>query len=503
MHALDDTNPVVEKRPRWKKCPICWDAIYLSDVRPVRWFHGQENPPPRGGEDIVLRLVIRPPVGTLALPRDEAEAYDDAQPVPAYLAAGVMDYARLMTGAEEYMAQQYDDEIEQMQARERDDELLYGDDPEWTRRAVLAVREARQRLEGMGHPPSRPSPSSRSTPTGPHPADEVLHLPASDPSQLVSTSPSVTPEPDRSTDAEPHRREPAYYFYQALPHYYLSSLDIRILKTAFGNYDSFPATLLPRVDHVSTGHVVDDDLRRRTKYLAHLPSGREVAFLECDWTDVVGPDVLQRFAPDIDRRRKKHREKEAREEKDRVRAEKWEDHQRWAATRRKRSNPSEVDDDRLHLDHVALPLHPPTTVTGALSTSELEGLSTSPPWPTANHRQQGSAFAALASPSTSPVTHRTVWGTPIVPPVPSPVGPAATAPAALESADDDDDGWLQGWEDDLLREVDVVAQACEQSNHHAEPATALPGTGTTTTTTTKKKKGKKITLMSTTVRRGA
>ena len=64
-----------------------------------------------------------------------------------------------------------------------------------------------------------------------------------------------------------------FYFYQALPHFYLSPLDIRILKTAFGDYSSFPATILPRVEHISTGHIVDDELRKRVKYLGHLPQG--------------------------------------------------------------------------------------------------------------------------------------------------------------------------------------------------------------------------------------
>ena len=74
MHSTDDTGPTPEKKARWKKCPICWDSVYISETRPVRWYTGQEGPPPREGEDVVLRLVMRQPGSILALPRDGADA---------------------------------------------------------------------------------------------------------------------------------------------------------------------------------------------------------------------------------------------------------------------------------------------------------------------------------------------------------------------------------------------------------------------------------------------
>jgi hypothetical protein len=74
MHSNDDSAPLPEKKARWKKCPICWDSVYMSETRPVRWYIGQEGTPPREGEDVVLRLVMRQPGSTLALPRDGADA---------------------------------------------------------------------------------------------------------------------------------------------------------------------------------------------------------------------------------------------------------------------------------------------------------------------------------------------------------------------------------------------------------------------------------------------
>jgi hypothetical protein len=198
-----------------------------------------------------------------------------------------------------------------------------------------------------------------------------------------------------------------------------------------------------------------------------------VGFLECDWTDIVSPEILGKFNGEIDRRRKKNLEKESREEKDRIRAEKEEDDKRWSAARRRRSN---TPPDNFSSNHFQ-----------PLATSSVDAAGASPPWPS----RQGSSFASLASPSTSPTPPRTVWGT--APPR-TPEPPAQQLPEP-----DGDDGWLHGWEEDLLAENELIAQvqATSLNGESSAMATVLP------LTTGKRKKAKKITLMSTTARRAA
>ena len=252
----------------------------------------------------------------------------------------------------------------------------------------------------------------------------------------------------------------------------------------------FPATLLPRIDHVSTGHVVDEEIRKRAKYLAHLPLGHEINFLECDWTDIVPAEILDRFAEDLERRRRKHQEKATREEKDRIRAEMSED-KKYYGTRRERTITSfkgkEIEPDAVSADEL-----------GGLSSSvDLTAPSTSPPW-LSSERRHGSSFASLASPSTSPSGPRTVWGTPIV---------NAASPSLAATHDDhetvpENDGWLQNWENDLLQEEDLIARAKAASlddNAGSSSQTAMPSSAPAG----KKKKKTKITLMSTNGRRAA
>jgi hypothetical protein len=514
MHSTDDDALVPEKKARWKKCPLCWDSIYISDTRPVRWFTGQENPAPREGEDVILRLVMRRPGSTLALPRDGAEEIGNLEDIPWYFAAEVTDYARVMKGSEEYMTSQYDAEIEDLKCQEQEDELMFGEDAQWTKKAVNAVKEAKTKIVGIGNPPdaselseqrARRQATQSSAFTEPIPesweavADEektiasaglieAASIPSEQPSIHTSKPEPAAEEPVKSAFGPPelstrrphapdgHPPDSPYYFYQALLHYYLAPLDIRILKAAFGNFAAFPATLLPRVERVSTGHIVDDDLRKRTKYLAHLPYGCEVGFLECDWTDVVGPEILEKFGPEIERRRQKNKEKENREEKARIRAEKIGDDERWAATRRK--SPAYAENKFSDGDFQPLAAH------------DLDSTGGSPPYPV----RQGSAFASLASPSTSPGTQRTVWGTTLIPST----APELSAQHHVDSSGDD--GWLQDWDKELDAENALIAQV---------QAASLNGEGSASVSAAphsqggKKKKKQKITLMSTTARRAA
>ena len=537
MHSTDDVNPMPEKKARWKKCPICWDSVYLSETRPVRWFVGQEVEAPKEGADVVLRLMMRQAGSTLALPRDGADALSTNDEIPWYFAAEVTDYARIMRGTEEYMILHFDREIQELQLQEKEDELMFGEETIWTRKAVIAILESKEKIKGIGNPPIAPKKPEDRKPKRPpiifHESDfevpdfyMVQHAAKSGQSisqgitgvQSPLTSPSILPAPDcdgpsnyqpplnqgavpgsralliplmaqsKGAGSDHQHNSTPYFFYQALLHYYLSPLDIRILKRAFGDFSSFPSTLLPRVERVSTGHMIDDDLRRRAKYLAHLPYGCEVGFLECNWDEVVGSDVLQEFTGEIERRRRKNTEKEVREEKERQRAEKSEDDKRWAAARRKKPNVSMGHSPVAELSALLETSKDPRTSTSI----DLNAPSTSPPWLSSQHRNR-SAFASLASPSTSPVAPRTVWGTAVVDPISPPLLPASVAYDSTEN-----DGWLQGWEHDLLQEDEMISDSHIKSLHidDSQRIGSTNGNG-------KKKKHKKITLMTTTARRAA
>lgn len=452
MNSVSAEDEAKGKGPKWKKCPICEDTVYLHDVRPVRFYAGQESPLPRVGDDVVLRLMARNSNSILALPYEGgSEVLNSGHDIPWHFAANVLDYARTMKGTGDYMLSQYDEEVEALERQEKEDETLFGQDNEWTQKGIKAVAAAKERVAGLIN------------------IESAMAAPADHP-------PRQSPEAD-------------FYFYSSPPHLYLSPLDIRILKTKFGSFSAFPSTLLPQVEHISTGHVVDDAMRKRAKYLGHLPRGCVVSFLECDWTDIVSADILETFKADIERRRKRNRDKETQEERERIQAERIQ-----AAELRQTTGTQRLADP---IDEDRVP---------AMDMSEFQPLSSAGmPSSGATPPDPRPGFSTLASMSTSPSsTQKTVWGTRVV---------------ASESADFDpalyegqvDDGWLR---DEQLFDSDMAMQMeamnMYSAGHDAQPEASSSaaggsggnGNGGGGSGGGKKKKKQKITLMSTGGRRG-
>lgn len=516
MHSEDTAgSQFPEKKARSKKCPICYDSVYVSETRPVRWYTGQEIETPREGDDVVLRLVKRKAGSTLAMPRESADTLAKGEDIPWFFAAEVMDYARVMKGSEEYMMKEYDEAVTAIQMMEREDELMFGEDTEWTGRAIRVLKEAKDKVKGIGNPPAQPKkpevipeePVVDSRPPIQFNENEegVPEMYLQKHRERAASSAKVAEsEEERSETAsnppagsiprtlgemrqrqlEPRPQPNEYLYYHGLLHYYLSPLDIRILKSAFGSYTNFPSSILPRVERVSSGHIVDDDLRKKTKYLSHLPYGCEVGFLECDWRDVVPERTLAEFKTQLDRRRERNHAKVNREEKERVRIEKEAD--REIASLRRGRRPSIQDSDGFFSGSgIVMPA--------------LGEESGSPPNPN-NSGHQRPGFGSLASPGTSPVHSRTVWGTAAVPS--SPETHARMMDGEFSSQDD---GWLQGWERDLLDSREDAALAASLEEASLQDAVGKnSSTGAAAGGGKKGKKGKKITLMSTGgARRGA
>lgn len=133
--------------------------------------------------------------------------------------------------------------------------------------------------------------------------------------------------PQSSFGSPPHAEGPAlnpgdriFHFYQAADgsHIYLHPLDIRILKQEFGDYALFPPKLSVRVHEYEEGSV-NSDLRKRFRYLGHLPLGCDVTFAEVILDGIVSEETLAGFKKELgareDRRKQKRRHEKEEEER--------------------------------------------------------------------------------------------------------------------------------------------------------------------------------------------
>jgi hypothetical protein len=102
------------------------------------------------------------------------------------------------------------------------------------------------------------------------------------------------------------------YFYQSSDglHTYLHPLDIKILKHEFKSYDAFPSTLSVEVIKVSESSITAA-VRKRLKYLAHLPLTCKVLICETRLEGVVSQETLKVFEKEIEERDRRIRREES------------------------------------------------------------------------------------------------------------------------------------------------------------------------------------------------
>ena len=146
--------------------------------------------------------------------------------------------------------------------------------------------------------------------------DSISAIPrerAGTPTRQIKSRRNINPPPPSTS---------TYYFYQAASGspIFLHPLDIRILLSHFGSYTSFPQDIDVRVEARNEG-TVDDDLRKRCKYLAHLPEAADVTFIEADLASVVGKETMSAFDSALKNRRARRKDKERKDDRAKVKAE--------------------------------------------------------------------------------------------------------------------------------------------------------------------------------------
>ncbi|KAJ3143850.1 RING finger protein 10, partial [Irineochytrium annulatum] len=146
--------------------------------------------------------------------------------------------------------------------------------------------------------------------------------------EMDVASSSVTAEPVAAASSSRVKKpigppsDGYYYFYQAADgrHLYLHPLDIKVLFHEFEGYDKFPDRMDMKMLIVQES-TVNEDLRRRCKYLSHLPLSCDVNFCEVDLTKIVSAETLKVFERELAQRRQRHdiQRRKDKEEEDRAR----------------------------------------------------------------------------------------------------------------------------------------------------------------------------------------
>ena len=313
-----------------------------------------------------MRLMQRPQITTLALPRSKTWPSDLLPPhqAPFHFLPDVYNFAKFMLATPQYLIADLSKDLDMLGVERRsmmaaNDELsiVYIDAAEekllhqMAKAAALespllvrTIDRARKEYEDLqrsyAHNASR-SDRVDIQPAGLHETPDAFLATRSLPSftnnqpldaSLLSdlvTQPNRPPQPTSNRNHRQRRNlnppppsTQTYYYYQAasgLP-VFLHPLDIKILFSHYNGYASFPDEITVRVESAAEG-TVNDDLRKRCKYLAHMPEGADVVFIEADLEGVVGRDGLKNFEGALKLRTSRRKEKEKKDDRARARAE--------------------------------------------------------------------------------------------------------------------------------------------------------------------------------------
>ncbi|KAI8816071.1 uncharacterized protein EV422DRAFT_572133 [Fimicolochytrium jonesii] len=393
---------------KWRKCPICYDAIYAKDLKPARFSYLQEVGKASVSQPAKVEMILmkRALNSTITLPRIAYHTWNqvDGKAPPSIANANAVPYAKLMLSSPEYLQS----EILENERRQLKDLLSETIKEEAVAKAMagssrtqveaqggmgserpfveVALKEVKDALDelarkntllgstrkkaGAGpsgdtqvpdliHAPKVPEPSVPTwteadlaaqakrfqeehkdvdaafpdddfAESGDTEEKEPSHAGSSTAQVISDETPSSTESassPPAASDLLDRKKQTAnpskppsdgmYYFYQSVDgqHLYLHPLDIKVLKFEYGEYESFPDRLVVDVIKVQES-TMNEDLRRRCRYLGHIPLSCDVTFCEIDPTPLVAATTRTAFEKELSQRINKYKAQERKEKQE-------------------------------------------------------------------------------------------------------------------------------------------------------------------------------------------
>ncbi|OWB70434.1 hypothetical protein B5S31_g112 [[Candida] boidinii] len=328
------------------KCPLCSEFIKENHtLLPVLISQIDERfEKPVVGEESILQLMFRPRSKSLALPyhlflsspnsvyEGNIPWIDEDSTTEDFLSRnGYAQFARIMKSNWNFLNRCFEKEINDLKNLKLLDQLNYNDIGLHYDEAIRKIELSRDTLKTSFDESSDGFQEQNSNGQ----IDDLIEsLDSIDINKLSSLQ-----HDKQNINVE----ENGFYFYQTSFNsrikFFLSSLDIQILKNLYGDYQLFPVVLKMKIENINyENSIVTEELIHKLKYLGHLPLGTEVGFLELDWFEqntnsngrnnnnnkkrsILPDEIYQMFKKQLLDRHQRMMSKKIREEKNRIRSE--------------------------------------------------------------------------------------------------------------------------------------------------------------------------------------
>lgn len=313
----------------WRKCPICYDAIHVPDLRScvLKPYHSYTV-----GEFVTFQLMRREKTSMMV--ENTSEVGTKSLEIPLFNAniGNTILTKLLLAGTPEIFA------IIDREQQELENQMVVDgvDCPENTfvQQALEQLRERKENvLSGKtvtvsSEPqPARISESSSSSddssaltdenPTGVTEIDEAVAMDQSSRADFMIdednnfTLSDIDIVPTLSCASSDY-----YHFYQSTDGQplFLHSMNTRMLQAMYGSLDKSPPKITGKIVHKDSSSM-SEDLRKRLKYLQHLPICTQFEVVEIEFqSGIIASAVLAQFKGEVSQRRA-NRQKRARAER--------------------------------------------------------------------------------------------------------------------------------------------------------------------------------------------
>lgn len=342
----------------WSKCPICYEEVHTADLKSVVAMATRQYV---AGDVITMRLMQREKGALVAMPSSQWEKVEEPvrfgdtclSPYSKLLLTSATQVLSLVAEEKDVLQAQLSQEgdaqccfiqsalcllqereemlLKQQKANVRDSfdlSSLTLEETSPVEEVVTTISSTKPVLQyssafddEVAEVPDVPEEATAELPGFPGSIlESVLEEP---PESMMDAAPEPQPEEESpASKAESGRPSasvvhgPYYYFYQAddCQQMFLHPVNVRCLLREYGSLEASPDSITATVVEI-VGHTVTEDIRRRHRYLAHLPLTCEFSICELVLQPpTLSKETLDTFADDLEKR--KHlRQKKARDEK--------------------------------------------------------------------------------------------------------------------------------------------------------------------------------------------
>lgn len=330
----------------WRKCPICYEAVHKHDLRSVVAIpHVQLSV----GAEVTMRLMKRERGSLVALPVGQCGIRPTDQLLSVSETAVDTVHSKLLVATPREVMNIIDHERRELEKQLSEEE----DCPEtcFIEQAIGLLGERSADLSGKVEELEPCSDNQPAVVCEYSPVEEVA-VPSQgqqeeDSSEETSRSryESVSSEglgsddgstaitvedleiPTGQSGAPPLKH---FYFYQAADgqYTYLHAMNVRMLEHCYGSLEHCPPVLTGRIVEKESGSMTEE-LRRRLRYLQHLPVTCQFEVAEIQLKPpVVTKQTLEHFRDQMEVRRRR-RQRRARDERRREKKITEEENRRW------------------------------------------------------------------------------------------------------------------------------------------------------------------------------